>query len=82
MKNNNDTSHDALEMTVSDCYQNFIVATNFDFVQLEWERRVFEETRECEACQSRNISANPISQQDDCSDYQSVKIEVHYASIV
>ncbi|XP_015518346.1 DNA helicase MCM9-like [Neodiprion lecontei] len=44
-------------------------------VELEWERRKFKETKECDACHSRSIFTDPTLQQNDCSDYQEVKIQ-------
>ena len=45
-------------------------------LQLEWERHLFRNIKSCEACRSPNITALTSLEQDDCSDYQEIKIQV------
>lgn len=44
-------------------------------VKLEWERQLFRNIKCCEACNSPNITALTSLEQDDCSDYQEIKIQ-------
>lgn len=48
----------------------------FFLLQLEWERRLFENIKCCEACHSEGLKAVSSLEQDDCSDYQEMKIQV------
>ena len=45
------------------------------FSQLEWERQLFQETKVCSACKSKNISPVSTMQQEDCTDYQELKLQ-------
>ncbi|KMQ93010.1 dna replication licensing factor mcm9 [Lasius niger] len=44
-------------------------------IKLEWERQLFRNIKYCEACNSPNITALTSLEQDDCSDYQEIKIQ-------
>ncbi|XP_019701010.2 DNA helicase MCM9 isoform X2 [Harpegnathos saltator] len=44
-------------------------------VKLEWERQLFRDAKSCNACHSPNVTASTSLNQDDCSDYQEIKIQ-------
>lgn len=46
-------------------------------LQLEWERQLFRNVKYCEACRSEGVKATPSLEQDDCFDYQEIKIQVY-----
>ncbi|XP_012538630.1 DNA helicase MCM9 [Monomorium pharaonis] len=44
-------------------------------VNLEWEKQKFRNIKYCEACRSEGLTASTSLEQDDCSDYQEIKIQ-------
>ncbi|XP_034939712.1 DNA helicase MCM9-like [Chelonus insularis] len=44
-------------------------------VKLDWERQKFEDVKQCGACESKSVTLIPSLQEDDCADYQEVKIQ-------
>ncbi|XP_011862077.1 PREDICTED: DNA helicase MCM9-like [Vollenhovia emeryi] len=46
-----------------------------NIVQLEWEKQLFRNIKYCEACRSESVTASTSLEQDDCSDYQEIKIQ-------
>ncbi|KAL6263429.1 hypothetical protein P5V15_006219 [Pogonomyrmex californicus] len=48
---------------------------HINIVNLEWERQLFRSVKHCEACRSESLKASKSLEQDDCSDYQELKIQ-------
>ncbi|XP_012228856.1 DNA helicase MCM9-like isoform X2 [Linepithema humile] len=46
-----------------------------NIAKLEWERRLFGNIKCCESCHSEGLKAVTSLEQDDCSDYQEMKIQ-------
>lgn len=45
--------------------------------QFEWERHMFQNLKECQACHAKKIETLTNLEPDDCSDYQEIKIQVN-----
>ncbi|KAG7206657.1 hypothetical protein KM043_000333 [Ampulex compressa] len=44
-------------------------------IELEWEQQTFKDAKECEACRAKNITPLACTEQEDCADYQEIKIQ-------
>ncbi|XP_070528319.1 DNA helicase MCM9 isoform X3 [Cardiocondyla obscurior] len=47
-------------------------------VKLEWEKQTFRSIKHCEACRSESLTVSTSLEQDDCSDYQEIRIQDKY----
>ncbi|XP_012278485.1 DNA helicase MCM9 isoform X2 [Orussus abietinus] len=43
--------------------------------KLEWERKIFPDVMECEACHSHSVSALDTFLNEDCTDYQDIRLQ-------
>ncbi|XP_071564040.1 DNA helicase MCM9 isoform X1 [Temnothorax nylanderi] len=48
---------------------------HINIVKLEWEKQLFRNIKSCESCRSQGVTASTSLEQDDCSDYQEMKIQ-------
>lgn len=48
---------------------------HINLVKLEWERQMFRNIKQCQSCRSESLTASTSLEQDDCSDYQEIKIQ-------
>ncbi|XP_015190524.1 PREDICTED: DNA helicase MCM9-like isoform X1 [Polistes dominula] len=46
-------------------------------IKFEWERHMFQNLKECQACRVKKIETLTDLEPDDCSDYQEIKIQEH-----